>query len=205
MRKPGIALGVVLGGVIGCGGNDGPKSCDLAQPTASCESNQVCEEVAGQPTCVAPVVLRGRVLDPQGRGVGGALVAALDANDAPASGTAISAADGAYELRVPVKRTADGAPMLHKVRLRASAAGFETFPSGLRRSLPFELSGAMQVEGKLAFQSLATDIVLVPLAGAGGLGSIAARSVASRGSGGCWWWRRARRPPRRSATSTGRT
>ncbi len=157
----GVLLGGVTGGLIGCGGDDGPKSCDLARPIDSCESKQVCEDVAGQPTCVAPVVLRGRVLDPQGRGVSGALVAALDANDAPASGTATSAMDGAYELRIPVQRTAAGVPVVYKVRLRASAAGFETFPSGLRRSLPFELSNAMMVEGKLAFQSTATDIVLI--------------------------------------------
>jgi hypothetical protein len=176
MRKQAMALGVLLGGAmggaIGCF-DDGPKSCDLARPVDSCQSNQVCEQVAGNPTCVTPVVLRGRVLDPQGRGVSGALVAALDANDAPASGTATSGTDGAYELRVPVQRNADGTPVLHKVRLRASAAGFETFPSGLRRSLPFELSGAMPVEGKLAFQSTATDIVLLPLASPAGLGSIA--------------------------------
>jgi hypothetical protein len=174
MRKLALALGVLLGGAAGggCGGDEGSKSCDLARPVDSCSSNQVCEEVSGQPTCVAPVVLRGRVLDPQGRGVSGALVAALDANDAPASGTTASGVDGAYELRIPVKRNSDGTPVLAKVRLRASAAGYETFPSGLRRSLPFELSGAMQVEGKLAFQSTATDIVLAPLANASGLGSI---------------------------------
>jgi hypothetical protein len=188
MRKPGMVLGVLLGGVtggvIGCGGDDAPKSCDLARPVDSCESKQVCEDVAGQPTCVAPVVLRGRVLDPQGRGVSGALVAALDANDAPASGTATSATDGAYELRIPVQRTAAGVPVVYKVRLRASAAGFETFPSGLRRSLPFELSNAMMVEGKLAFQSTATDIVLVPLANAGGLGSISGTVAGEPGKRG---------------------
>jgi hypothetical protein len=176
MRKQAMALGVLLGGTmggaIGCF-DDGPKSCDLARPVDSCSSNQVCEQVAGNPTCVTPVVLRGRVLDPQGRGVSGALVAALDANDAPASGTATSGTNGAYELRVPVQRNADGTPVLHKVRLRASAAGFETFPSGLRRSLPFELSGAMPVEGKLAFQCTATDSVVWPLASPAGLGSSA--------------------------------
>jgi hypothetical protein len=149
MRNRRLLLGVLLGGVMGggisCGGDDGP----------------------------APVVLRGRVLDAQGRGVSGALVAALDANDAPASGTATSGSDGRYELNVPVQRNADGTPALQKVRLRASAAGFETFPSGLRRSLPFELSGAMSVDRRLVFQSSATDIVLLPLASPEGLGSIA--------------------------------
>jgi hypothetical protein len=175
MRKlASLGAVVLLGGAIGCGGDDDKGgSCDLAQPTTSCGSPQVCEQVGDAPRCVAPVVVRGRVVDPQGKGIAGALVAALDGNDAPATGTATSGTMGEYELRVPVERTADGTPLLRQVRLRASAAGFETFPSGLRRSLPVELSGAMPVEGKLAFQSAATELMLIPIPGASGLGSIA--------------------------------
>src|SRR4030095_3736118 len=71
----------------GCG-DDSNKACDLANPTAGCMNGQVCEEVAGSPACAAPLGVRGKVVDPGGAGIAGALVLALDANDAPASGTA---------------------------------------------------------------------------------------------------------------------
>jgi hypothetical protein len=176
MRKNGAGRLVTLVGglLIGCGEDEAAKkACNLAEPTNGCPAPQVCEDAAGQPICVAPVVIRGKVIDPSGKAIAGALVAGLDANDAPATGTATSAADGRYELRVPVARDAAGAPAIRQVRLRAAAAGFESFPSGLRRSLPLELSGAMLDAGKLAFQSTATEIVLSPVANASGLGSIA--------------------------------
>ncbi len=152
--------------------SDPPRSCSLADPVDSCSGGQVCEEVSGQPTCVAPVVVRGRVLDPGGAAVAGARVTALDANDAPATGTTISGNDGSYELRVPVPRDDKGTPTALAIKLRASAARFQTFPGGLRRSLPIELGGASASEGKLVLRNSATDIVLDPVANPAGLGSI---------------------------------
>jgi hypothetical protein len=158
--------------LVGCGKDDDNKACDLADPEKTCKDGQVCEDVAGQPLCVAPVVVRGRVTDSDSKGIAGALVTALDANDAPATGTATSGSDGAYELRIPLARGEGGALMGRKVKLRASAAGYETFPSGLRRSLPMELAGAVAMGNKVVLQNSATDIVLFPIVNPGGMGSI---------------------------------
>ena len=119
-----------------CGSDPDDRPCNLADPVGSCRNGLVCEEAGGQPTCVAPVLLRGRVLDPAGASVAGARVTALDANDAPATATGLSGVDGSYELRLPSPRDAKGAPLARSIKLRASAAYHETFPGGLRRSLP---------------------------------------------------------------------
>lgn len=156
--------------LVGCGGGE---PCALHDPVGSCENGQVCEDVAGAPTCVEPVVVRGVVRDRAGAPIGGALVVALDANDAPASGTAKTDAAGKYELRVPTPRVAGGAPAMYAIKLRAAAAGFETFPFGIRRSLPIELSAATVADGKRVVESAQTEIVLFPVADAAGLGSIA--------------------------------
>ncbi len=174
----------IVAATAACGADDEKKACSVADPVKSCGNGQVCEEVAGQPTCATPVVVRGRVTDPGGKGIAGALVTALDGNDAPATGTATSDSEGRYELRVAVARGANGAPMTRQIKLRASAAGFETFPSGLRRSLPIELSSAMAADGKLVFQNSATDVVLTPVPNAAGLGSIAGTVGGSPGARG---------------------
>src|SRR5262249_44740567 len=128
--------------------------------------------VAGKPACAAPLVVRGHVNDPSPAPIAGAIVSALDANDAPVSGSTHSDAMGAYELRVPVERASGGAPMQQKIASRAAAAGFETVPSGLRRSLPIELSTAVMMDGKYVVMSAATEIELAPVANAAMLGSI---------------------------------
>jgi hypothetical protein len=185
MKRKGLLVWVLLG-LGGCGSKDDQQMqmCSLAAPVSSCMNGQVCEEAAGKPTCVAPVVVRGRVTAVDGSGVPGALVAALDGNDAAATGTTLSADDGAYELRVPVARMADGQPVAMKIKLRAAAAGFAAFPSGLRRSLPLELSAAAPAEGKLILRNSATDLVLDAIAGAGGLGSITGTVLADPGKRG---------------------
>jgi hypothetical protein len=166
-----LAMGLALLGV-GCGEGQGQnQSCNVADPTHGCGSAQVCEEVAGRPACVAPLVVEGRVSDPAHQAIAGAVITAVDGNDAPTSGTAISGEDGRYALRVPVPRAAGGAPLTRPIKLRAAAAGFEPFPAGLQRALPIELSGASSRDGKLAFSSSATDLILQ--LGQVGLGSIA--------------------------------
>jgi hypothetical protein len=154
-----------------CGGEGERKSCTLSEPK-SCGSPTICQEVGGQPACVAPLVVRGRVTDPSGQPIAGAIVAALDANDAPATGTTATVADGGYELRIPVSRAPDGTPHARQIKLRASAATFQSFPSGLRRSFPFEVAAGKLIEGKIVFRETVTDLVLEPLAGAAGFGSI---------------------------------
>jgi hypothetical protein len=158
--------------LTGCGQDDDEKqSCSLADPVKSCSGGQVCEDVAGAPVCVVPLVVEGKVSAVGGQPISGAIVTALDGNDAPTAGAAVTGMDGRYQLRVPSARAEGGAPLARQIKLRAAAAGFETFPSGLRRALPIEISGAAAQMGKLVFASGATDLVLTP--GPGGLGSIA--------------------------------
>jgi hypothetical protein len=156
--------------LAGCGEEKQGEGCNLSDPVNSCSGGMVCEELAGKPSCAPPLVVEGRVIDPAGAAINGAIVTALDANDSPTSGTAISGADGRYQLRVPAPRAAGGAPLTRAIKLRAAGAGFETFPSGLRRAIPIELSGAVARDGRLVFASGATDLMLTPTTP--GLGSI---------------------------------
>jgi hypothetical protein len=189
MTKLGVSWCLVLGGLslfLACG-EDGDKqrACSLEQPTSTCPDAQVCEEVGGRPACVAALVVRGRVHDSAGAGIVGTLVSGLDENGAPLTGTATTGADGGYELRVPAPRSADGAALVRQVHLRAAAAGFEAFPSGLRRSLPIEISAALATpEGKLAFSSPGTDVLLQRLASSTGLGTIAGTVLGASGARG---------------------
>ena len=160
-----IVLALSRALLAGCGGDPAQsQTCSLTATYSGCAGGQVCELVGEQPACVAPVVVRGRTIDPAGVAIAGALVVALDANDTPITGTVVSGTDGAYELRVPLPRASDGALTVGRIKLRASAAGFQTFPSGLRRPLPLELSGAVALEGKLVLQNSATDITLFAIA-----------------------------------------
>ncbi|HEX2573788.1 MAG TPA: carboxypeptidase-like regulatory domain-containing protein [Polyangia bacterium] len=170
--------------LVGCGPK-GAQSCDPASAN-SCPSGQVCELVTGgQPTCAEPLVVRGKVTDPSNAAIPNALVAAVDANDAPASGTATTDASGNYELRVPATRDANGAVQSFQVKLRASASGYETFPTGLERSLPLPVSNATRNGGRLVFEGAGTTIILPPLSGgASGLGSIAGTVRAGAGRSG---------------------
>ena len=161
---------------------DQEQSCKLSDPVGSCTGSLVCEEVGGKPACVAPLMVEGRVTDPAGVAIAGATVTALDANDSPTSGTAVSGSDGRYQLRVPAARADAGAPLTRTIKLRAAAAGFDTFPSGLRRALPIELSGAAARDGKLVFASGATDLVLTP--GVAGLGAISGTVAGEPGKRG---------------------
>jgi hypothetical protein len=166
----------------GCGEDNQNQSCSLADPTHGCSNGQVCEEVAGKPACAAPLVVEGKVSDPAGQPIAGAVVTAVDGNDAPTAGTALSAADGRYQLRVPVARAEGGAPVQRQIKLRAAGAGFEAFPSGLQRALPLEISTAAPRDGILVFASSGTDLVLRP--GMTGLGSIAGTVKADPGKRG---------------------
>jgi hypothetical protein len=167
-----LLLGVLL--AAACSSDDS-KPCD---PTAGtgCDNGQVCERVTGDGAkCFAPLVLRGKVTSlADGAAVAGARVVALDVNGAPVSPVATSDAAGAYELAVPVERGADGTPVAESVTLRADAAGFVTFPSGIRQSLPIAVAGATAVEGKLVVMSALTNVGLIALPGAG-TGSIAGK------------------------------
>ena len=163
---------------------EAPEHCTLADPRGSCAEPLVCEAGPAEPLCVAPLIVRGKVSDAGGNPIADALITALDANGAPASGTAVSGPDGIYELWLPAPRDADGVPLIRPVRLRASSAGFEPFPSGLRRSLPIELSGASASAGRLLLENAATHILLTSIPDADGLATIVGTVEAPAGRRG---------------------
>lgn len=162
-----IRLAVALAmTVAGCGGDD---TCDAVANTG-CDDNQACEIVqGGEPTCVAAVVVVGRVFDLEtNAGVGGARVVAVDANGAAISFVATSAADGSYTLPIPTARASGGAPAeTFTITLRADASGYVTFPSGVRPALPFDTSGAVLTNGRYEIKSALTDVGLLKLAAGG--------------------------------------
>jgi hypothetical protein len=148
--------------VAGCGGND---TCD-AVANSGCDDNQACERVQdGEPTCVAAVVVAGRVFDLEAdAGIGGARIVALDANGAAMSFVATSGADGSYTLPIPITRTSAGAPAeSFKITLRADASGYVTFPSGIRPALAFDTSSAVLTDGRHEIKSSLTDVGLLKL------------------------------------------
>ncbi len=182
----------------GCGSDDEeqpkaqPKACSPLEQTG-CETGQVCEEVeGGEPGCYAPVTVVGRVFDTaDDAGIEAARVVARDANGAAVSSVAVSAADGKYALRVPVKRRSDGSAVATSYTLRADAAGYLAFPKAPRVALPVDVSRA-DTNGEVA--NAATEIGLIALASNTGLGSVSGvvkadnaggtLVIASAGSGG---------------------
>jgi sarcosine oxidase gamma subunit len=112
-----------------------------------------------------PVMVQGHVFSSSGAPIAGARVTALDVNDAPVSSTVTTDAEGAYELNASPARGGS-------IKLRAAASGYEAFPSGIRRSLPVNISGAAETKSAFIFSGPASDIVLEPLENAGGLGSL---------------------------------
>jgi len=113
----------------------------------------------------APVMLRGHVFSTSGAPVQDAVVSAQDVNDQPITTTDVTDVNGAYELDVSRARNS-------AVKLHAAAAGYESFPSGIRRSLPIDLSGAVRQGEVLVVSGLETDVALEPLESVSGLGSI---------------------------------
>lgn len=141
--------------------------CDPDRDDPYCAGNSVCAELeSGGHACYPPVLVRGRVFDAVTEdGVAGAHVLALDDQSTAISGIAIAAADGAYELSLPVARDADGAPIDSLFTLRSSAQDYQTFPSGLRTSLPIETGDATRADDETGYviELPLTDIALLPL------------------------------------------
>lgn len=187
----GLTLGLVVS-LSACGSDDDentdPPPCDVAAQTG-CAEGSVCEYVEGEgmPTgCFAPLVLEGRVVraDAVDEGIEGARVVGRDVNGAPVvSGIALSGADGAYSLRVPATREADGTPVVPEVLLRADAAGFATFPSGLRVALPVDVAAPVLEGGVYRVQNGTTTIALDALPDASGLGSVSGHVLADDAGG----------------------
>lgn len=164
-----VPLALPLALVAACG-SDSSSTCDPAAQTG-CDDGLVCENVenGGTPTCYPPLELSGRVFDlADDSAIAGARLVLLDPNHAPVSQVAVSGADGAYTLRVPTTRHADGTPIAVQVTLRADAATYQSFPAGLREALPIDTGTAVDQGGKLVVASALTDVGLIALpAGAG--------------------------------------
>jgi hypothetical protein len=153
-----------------CGnGPDVPvPTCDPVGQTG-CPQGLACERtVAGRNTCAPPVLVQGHV-EALGTAapIAGARVIATDANRSPVSSAAETAADGSYSIRVAATRAADGTPVAADVLLRADAAGYRTFPSGVRFAFPVSTAGAVAGTGGWIVSGPQTEIVLEPFAGAG--------------------------------------
>ena len=172
--------------MAGCSSdNDHGKKCDPAQD--DCGAGTVCEPVQGGDfTCFSPVLLRGKVLHAEtGAGIEGALIQAADVNGAAVGTPGVSGADGSYSLSLPATRNKDGKPVAGDYTLRAQAAGFQAFPSPIRPALPIAANSAV-AEGEAVrwvIEDAQTDIYLIPLSQAAGLGSISGKITAEKRSG----------------------
>jgi hypothetical protein len=186
----GVSL-ALLASLTACGGDDEsddkPARCDYTAQTG-CKDGLVCERIADETEatgCFAPVVIEGRVVqsdDPE-QGIEGARVVGRDENGASVSlSSALTTADGSYSLRVPAARTEDGTPAVPALLLRADAAGFATFPSGLRVAIPVDVSAPEKTEGNYRVANDSTTIALDTLA-AGDFGSISGKVLADEPAG----------------------
>lgn len=175
MRKTKLSLLFsLLVGTFAAACGDDDKACDPAANTG-CDEGLVCEAVTGaDPACFAPLVVKGRVFDlADDAAVEGARVVAINVNGAPVSSVSVSAMDGTYTLPIPTERAdANGTPVGADVTLRADAAGYVTFPSGLRQALPIDTSVATQGEDEFVVMSALTDIGLIAQPAGAGTGSI---------------------------------
>ena len=141
-------------------------TCDPAGADDFCQPELTCAElVDGTYQCHRPLLLVGRVLDSSdATGIADALVIGLDDQSIGVTDVAVSAADGAYSLEVPVVRGADGAPIEANFTLRGSADGYQTFPGGIRTALPISTTLAVSDARGWVIEDTITDVVLIPLA-----------------------------------------
>lgn len=167
--------------------SEGPKcvaGCLLGDP-ATCPSGQACDEVDGaDPLCFAPVQVQGKVeRSSDATAIAAARVAARDEGGAVIAKVALSAADGTYTLPIPAKRKADGTPVSAVITLRADAAGYATFPGGIRPALPLDLAAATKAGSAYVLENAATTVELVALSNAASLGTIRGKIQVSGSAG----------------------
>lgn len=138
-------------------------ACD---PTMDqCAPALTCAELTdGTHACHRPLLFRGRVLDSTDSSpIEGAHVLGLDAQPVAVTDIAVSEADGRYELEVPAVRSADGSPVAASYTLRASADGYQTFPSGIRTAIPINTTLATEMDEGWVVMGTLTDVVLIPV------------------------------------------
>jgi hypothetical protein len=178
---------VLLPLLYGCGADDPDTGSGCVLGTQDgCSAGQVCEEVEGSaPACFAPVSIEGRVveaIDPA-VGIADADVVLRDVSGEVISERTVSDSDGRFELRLATVRHANGHPSLPEFTLRASAAGFVTFPGGLRLSLPIDTTEPRQEAGRWVVENESTNIALDALPGSAELGSVSGTIHAAGAAG----------------------
>lgn len=171
-----LLLFAANGGCAPRGGNNqgNDDTCDLADP--QCEGGLVCEAITeGEPQCVGPVLIRGMVINLADEApIEGARIQAVDVNGAAVGTSGVSAADGTYELTVPVLRDADGLPLEGSFTLRVQAADYQEFPTAIRPALPLDPATAVADEESFVIENALTTVGLIALPGdTSQLGSIA--------------------------------
>ena len=178
---------LILGLLVGCGGpgNDTQdNTCDQTAP--ACQEGLVCNAVLdGEARCVAPVTIRGQVLDiATDDPIEGALVQAVDVNGAAVGTSAATDVDGAYELTVPVVRDVEDAPADGSFTLRVQAAAYQEFPTAIRPALPLDATTAVNDEETWVIENPLTIVKLIALPGdASELGSITGMILAVQNAG----------------------
>ncbi len=138
-------------------------TCDPEE--SYCLPDLGCAEVqSGGNACFKPVQIEGTVSDATDENaIEGADVVALDQRRVAVTDVAVSDTEGAYALEIPVARTEEGAPIDKSFTLRADAADYQAFPSGLRQALPVNTSDATEQDGAWVLDRPPTDITLIPL------------------------------------------
>ena len=152
-----------------------PATCTAS---SECQDGRVCEAVRATTTgtCADPLVVRGKVVEEDGTtGIVDAEVLVVDESGTPASEVVKSGVGGAYEVAVPVARNEDGTLASTRVTMRASAQGYETFPSAVRRALPLSLNQATLQDGRYAYEGELTTLLLVAVADPTTLGQVKGR------------------------------
>ncbi len=160
-------------------------ACDRENPD-TCPGGRVCElRTDALSGCYLPVFFDGSVTDSSnGEPIEAARVLAADATGAVATTVAITDAQGAYSLRVPVTRNPDGTLAEGVFTLRASAADYQQFPAGIRPSLPVDATQAVLSADGWRLSSALTDITLIPLEPGETRFSVSGRVVVTSGAVG---------------------
>ena len=169
---------------VGCG-EEKEKACTVGT-SIGCLDGTVCEFQVGEPTCVAGLVVEGKVADGAGEGISGATVVALDDHGAAVS-QGISVGDGSYFVPISWPRDATGKPLgAPVVTLRVAAAGYQAFPLAPRVALPVDLGTAVldEVGTRWRVANAATDVLLLPIGGdTQSLATLVGRVVSDEPSG----------------------
>jgi len=185
-----LCFGIWACALVGCSSDekeDEPASCNYIEQTG-CKENQVCERLEGDADktgCFAPVIVEGKVVrvDDVSKGIEGARVLARDENGASASDIAVSSNDGSFALKVPAVRKEDGSPILPELFLRADAAGFVTFPGGLRTAIPVDLSKPTKNDAGYHVLNASTTVALDELSDTSALGTLSGKVLVDNPSG----------------------